>query len=126
MQLREDCLAMIWWYENLRMNRSTFVMLCTELGPYLRKHVIRMRFPIPIDEQVAVTIWRLATSIEYRTVSALFGLGISTVCTVLNKTCYTISRYLIPKYVGLPQGQKLREIISEFETLGISTSGWCY
>ena len=88
-----------WWCENLRMNRNTFVMLCTELGPYLRKHVTRMRFPVPVYEQVAVTIWRLATNIEYSTVSALFGLGISTVRTIVNRTCYTISRYLIPKYM---------------------------
>ena len=30
--------------------------------------------PIPVDKQIAVTIWRLATNIEYRTISALFGL----------------------------------------------------
>ena len=100
------------------MNRDTFVLLCTELGFYLRKLVTRLRYPVPVNEQVTVTIWRLATNIEYRTVSALFGLGISTVCTIVNCTCYTISRYLIPKYVGLPWGQKLREIISELETFG--------
>ena len=99
------------------MNRNTFVLLCTELGPYLRERVTKLRCPVPVDEQVAVTIWRLVTNIEYRTVSALFGLKISTVCIIVNCTCYTTSRYLIPKYVGLPRLQKLREIISEFETL---------
>ena len=93
-------------------------MLCTELGPYVRKHVTRMKFPVAVDKQAAVTIWRLATNIEYRTVSALFGLGISTVCTIVNRACYTISRYLIPKYVGLPQGHKLKEISMSLKLFG--------
>ena len=29
-----------WWTENLRMSRSTFVMLCSEVQPYLIKNVM--------------------------------------------------------------------------------------
>ena len=29
-----------WWIENLRMSRSTFVMLCSEVQPYLIKNVM--------------------------------------------------------------------------------------
>ena len=106
-----------WWYENLRMSRRTFVQLCTELGPHPRKQVTQMMLPVSVDEQVAVTMWRLATNIEYRTISALFGLGISTVCTIVNKTCSIISICLLPKYVHIPQEQKLREVIDDFENL---------
>lgn len=88
-----------------------------ELGLHLRKHVPQLRCLVPVDKQIAVTIWRPARNTEYRTVSVLFGLRISTVCTIVNRTCYTISRYVIPKYVGLPREQKLREKISEFETI---------
>ena len=70
--------------------------------------------PIPVDKQIAVTIWRLAMNIEYRTISALFGIGISTVCIIV---CNTITQYLLPKYVKMPCQDRLREIVQEFETL---------
>ena len=91
-----------WWTENLRMSRSTFVMLCSEVQPYLIKHVTRFRMPVDVDEQLAVTIWRLATNIEYRTISALFGLGISTVCEIVHRTCRVFSEHLLPRHVKLP------------------------
>ena len=93
----------VWWYENLRLTRSTFVLLCCKLCPYLKKEVTFFRQPVAVDEQVAVTLWRLATNIEYRTIAGLFGLGISTVCTIVLKTCRVISKHLLPLYVTLPK-----------------------
>ena len=57
-----------WWYEHLRVTRSTFVKLCSMLDPHLRKEVTRLRMPVDIDAQIAVTLWRLASNIEYRTI----------------------------------------------------------
>ena len=55
-----------------------------------KKTATRFRLPIPVDEQLAVTIWRLATNVEYRTIAALFGIGISTVCEIIHKTCRVV------------------------------------
>ena len=106
-----------WWYMNLRMKRLTFVALCSELRPYLRKRISRFRLPVPVDQQIAVTLWRLATNVEYRTIAALFGLGISTVCSIVLKTCSIIAEHLLPRYVCMPSEDKLREIVGEFENL---------
>ena len=76
----------------------------------------QLRSPIAVEERVAVTIWKLATNVEYRTLSALFGLGRSTVCTVVVETCHAIATHLLPQYVKIPQGNKLREIVDGFET----------
>ena len=70
--------------------------------------------PIPVDKQIVVTIWRLTTNIEYTTISALFGIGISTVCTIVCNTTHAITQHLLPKYVKM---HGLREIVQEFETL---------
>ena len=99
------------------MSRSTFVMLCAEVRPYLIRQVTRFRMPVDVDEQLAVTIWRLATNIEYRTISALFGLGISTVCEIVHKTCWVISEHLLPRHVKIPTEDRLKEIVREFEVL---------
>ena len=106
-----------WWHDNLRMDRSTFTTLCSELLPHIRRKLSRFRVPVTVDEQLAVTLWRLATNIEYRTIAALFGLGISTVCTIVNRTCHVIATHLYPRYVRLPNEDELKEIIREFENL---------
>ena len=54
---------------------------------------------------------------EYRTIAALFGLGVSTVCTIVLKTCDVIAKHLLPHYICMPNEQKLQEIVDEFENL---------
>ena len=60
---------------------------------------------------MAVTIWKLATTIEYRTLSVLFGLGRSTVGQIVIETCAAITNHLLPRFV------KMKEIIDGFENL---------
>jgi len=56
-------------------NDKTYIKLTSDLQPYLTKSATRLRMLIPVDIQLAVTIWRLATNVEYRTISALFKDG---------------------------------------------------
>ena len=70
---------------------------------------------MPVEERVAVTIWRLAKNVEYRTLVALFGLGRSTVGKIVVETCQAISRHLFSQYVKVPQQSKLRAIVDMFE-----------
>ena len=72
--------------------------------------------PVSVEERVAITVWKLATNVEYRTLSALFGLGRSTVCTIVIETSHTIASRLLPQYVQIPQGERLKEIVEGFET----------
>lgn len=99
------------------MKRETFAHLCSELHQHLSKKVTRFRIPVPCDKQVAIALWRLATNVEYRTIAALFDLGIFTVCTIVKRTCSAITTHLLPRYVCMPTGQNLRTVINEFETL---------
>ena len=104
-----------WWRQNLRMSRDTFEILCTELKPYLERQVTSFREPISVEIRVAVTLWRLATNVEYRTIAGLFGLGRSTVGEIVLDTCEVITRMLTHKYVRIPQGNSLQEVIDGFE-----------
>jgi len=47
------------------------------------------------ERRVAITFWKLSTSIEYRTISELFGLGHSTVCSVVLDTCKLLNTCFI-------------------------------
>lgn len=104
-----------WWRENIRMTHETFDILCDELRPHLEREHTRFRRPVSVEARVAVTIWRVATNVEYRTIAALFGLGRSTVGEIVLDTCEVIAQKLMPKYVRIPCTQGLREIVDGFE-----------
>ena len=68
-----------------------------------------------VEERVAVTVWKLATNIEYRTLAGLFGLGRSTVGKIVVETCHAIATHLFSIYVFIPSGEKLKEVVDGFE-----------
>lgn len=105
-----------WWLDNLRMSRKTFELLCAELNPYLQRKNTNLRSAVSVEARVAVTIWRLATNSEYRTIAELFGLGRSTVGEIVLDTCEVIVNHLFHRYVYMPQGERLRQVIEDFET----------
>lgn len=85
------------------MTRETFQLVCSELRPYIERQNTRFRQPISVEARVAVTVWKLATNVEYRTIAALFGIGHSTVGEIVLDTCDAIVFFLLPKYVRVPQ-----------------------
>ena len=105
-----------WWHNNLRMSYETFTMLCNQLKPFIQKQDTRLHSAVTVEERVAITVWKLATNAEYRTLSALFGLGISTICTIVLETCTMITQHLMPRYVTIPTGSRLREVVEGFKT----------
>ena len=74
-----------------------------------------MRSPVTVEERVAVTVWKLATNIEYRTLASLFGLGRSTVGKIVLETCTILSTKLLSRYVHFPEGTRLHEVVDGFE-----------
>ena len=104
-----------WWRENLRMNRATFQILCNELRPHIERKSTKFRRAVPLEARVAITLWRLGTNAEYRTIAELFGVGRSTACEIVLETCEAITLHLLAKYVHFPQGESLRDIIAGFK-----------
>lgn len=105
-----------WWHSNLRMSRSTFNYICSQLSPYIQKQNTQMRDCVPVEQRVALTLWRLATNADYRSISQLFGLGRSTVCEIFHECCSIIAEKLLPCFVRIPTGDDLKEIIEGFES----------
>ena len=69
------------------MSRETFCIVCDQLRPHIKRQSTIFRDPVGVEARVAVTIWRLGSNVEYRTITALFGLGCSTVCEIVIDTC---------------------------------------
>lgn len=54
--------------QNFRMRKPTFMELHEELAPILQWENTRIWRPIPVQEQMAIALWKLATSDSYQPV----------------------------------------------------------
>ena len=63
------------WLENVCVSRATFLYLCSEREPGIAKKRTRFRTPISVKKRVVITLWVLATTVEYRTIAHLFGVA---------------------------------------------------
>lgn len=100
-----------------RMSRATFDMICEELDPAITKKNTILRDAIPVNQRVAVCIWRLSSGEALRMVSKKFGLGISTCHKLILEVCTAIRDILLPKFVQWPSDEKLSSIKNEFEAI---------
>ena len=57
------------WVANFRMKKETFDFLCSKLEPTLAAEEINVRKPLDVQKQVAVALYWLASSVDYRTVA---------------------------------------------------------
>ena len=68
-----------------------------------------------MEKRVAITLWRLGTNQEYRSVAHLFGVGTSSVCNIVHEVRKAIVDCLLDKYIALPRGERAMEVVSGFE-----------
>lgn len=61
----------------------------------IKQQYTTFRKCITVEAGVAITVWRLATNIEFRTLAALFGIERSTACEIF--PCEVIAKILFPK-----------------------------
>ncbi|KAL3535576.1 hypothetical protein ACH5RR_004037 [Cinchona calisaya] len=102
-----------------RMSKATFDMICDELEPFVAKRFTILHLAIPVRQQVAVCIWRLATGEPLREVSMRFGLLISTCHEIVLDVCSAIRDVLLPKFVAWPSEEKMREVKRGFEIISM-------
>lgn len=103
------------WMQNFRMSRETFQYICRRLKPALEKMDTNYRIAVPLQKRVAVALWKLATNAEYRSVSHLFGVGISTACDCLKEFCSSVEEILLPEIIQMPNAEKLKELALYFD-----------
>ena len=103
------------WIDNFRMRKETFYYLCNKLRPTIEREDTPFRQSISTKKRVAITLWCLATPCEYRTISHLFGVARSTVCSIVHETCHAIVTIMLKEYIKFPVGKALRDVAEGFE-----------
>ena len=102
------------WIENLRIrNFSMFVQSATTIH---RETRYKIESAITVEHRVAITLWCLATPVEYSTIAHLFGIARSTVCEIVDETAQSIVSVLLNHYLYFLTGTQLDDIIRGFES----------
>lgn len=101
------------------MNRASFNLLCSHLKAW-KKEDTSYRQAITLEKRVAIALYALGSSAEYRSIANLFGVGKSTVCIIVKEFCMRVWIDLQPSYLNhLPlSSQKVEECVQGFEKLG--------
>ena len=97
------------------MSKGSFEYLCAELSPHIAKRDTNFRKAIAVRHRVAITLYWLADTARYRTIANLFGVGKSTVCTIVKQVCEVLVGILLSRYIYFPQNrQEVQDEIDGF------------
>ncbi|GFV42591.1 protein ALP1-like [Trichonephila clavipes] len=96
--------------ENFRVSRRTFQHICDRLKPQIKRHFI-IRKPISVERRVAVTLFKLGSSWELRTVANLFGIARCTSCIIVREVCTALCNTF---KITFPTQRDLDAIATEF------------
>lgn len=101
------------------MSRQTFKLLCSHLTSF-GKEDTNYRKAIPLEKRVAIALYALGSSAEYRSLANLFGVGKSTVGKILNEFCVLVWSELKKKYLNFfpLTYDKIKDCVIGFNAIG--------
>lgn len=104
---------------SFRVDRSTFDFLVHNLK-ILEREDTTWRSAIPLKKRIAISLYALGSSAEYRTISSLFGVGRTTVGEIVLEFCKELCNKFQQQYLYTypPTQEKLEENVRGFERLG--------
>ena len=77
------------WYTNFRVSKNTFEYLLNMIRNDIYRADTTMRSAIPPKRCLALTLYFLVSTAEYRTIGNLFGVSASFVCVCVSRvSCY--------------------------------------
>ncbi|CAM4635653.1 unnamed protein product [Leuciscus chuanchicus] len=114
------------WRQHFRMSRDTFEFVLQLVELSLRRKLTNWRKPLEPRRRLVIVLWWYATPGEYRTISCLFGVGLSTVCTLVHEVTATMKTKLLKRFISLPKGEALQKALNGFAERGFTDVyvGW--
>ncbi|XP_061584890.1 uncharacterized protein LOC133450329 isoform X1 [Cololabis saira] len=103
------------WKENFRMTRRTFDKLCGLMSRVMKPEDVTVRAPVPLQMRVAIVLYKLASSSEYRVVANQFGVHKSTVKKFVYIFCKGMVSSVIQNFITVPTAEEAVAIARRFE-----------
>ena len=103
------------WYENFRISRDTFQFILNEIEGDIMRRDTTMRRAVSAKRRLAILLYYLSSTAEYRTIANLFGVSISFVCTCVKEVSTAIVQKLQSQFITIPKGNELDEIMRTYK-----------
>jgi hypothetical protein len=103
------------WYVNFRVTRQTFDFVLNTVKDDLIHENTVMREAISAKRRLAITLYFVSSTAEYKTIGNLFGVSRSFVCMCIREVCSVITKGL-SKFIKFPRGQQLWQVIDDYES----------
>ncbi|XP_046856137.1 protein ALP1-like [Xenia sp. Carnegie-2017] len=102
------------WYANFRVTKSTFEFILNRVRQEIDRKITPMRTPVSAKRRLAITLYYLSCTAEYRTVANLFGVSRSLVCQCIKEVSCAIIKHF-PKAITFPKGDDLFQVLQGYE-----------
>ncbi|XP_051907345.1 uncharacterized protein LOC127591319 isoform X6 [Hippocampus zosterae] len=100
--------------QNFHLSRKTFEYICSRVKHAMGRRDTNFRPSIPFEKRVAIAVWKLANGGGYKTISRLFGVGLSTVYLCVRDFCVAVTKLLLPIHIRCPDADQLVELSTLF------------
>ncbi|XP_071951910.1 uncharacterized protein [Antedon mediterranea] len=99
------------------MSKDTFTVLCGILRPSLQREATNFGNGMTVEHVVGMTLWRLSTCCDLRTIGNLFGVHRSTVSRSIKQVCQAVVDLMYDDYIVWPVGDRLTTTVAGFNEL---------
>ena len=89
------------WYENFRVTKGSFAFILSKVTEDISHMDTVMRNAVPPKHRLAITLYFLASTAEYKTIANLFGVSAAFVCICVKEVCQSV-RKRFPTVVNFP------------------------
>ncbi|XP_071579940.1 uncharacterized protein [Temnothorax nylanderi] len=99
------------------MSKASFLELCDQLRDELKPKppFLKPREPISVEKQVAVALYKLASTAEYRVIGNTMGIHKSSVKKCLYRVVKAINKIMLHNYIYMPDQNEAKFISKNFE-----------
>lgn len=98
-------------YENFRVTRDTFQFILNEIEREIMRRNTPMRQAISARRRLAIVLYYLSSTAEYRTIANLFGVSTSFVCSCIKEVSVVIVEKMKTKFISIPKREEVKEIM---------------
>ena len=102
------------WRDNFRLSKETFLFIISMVGDSVARKDTKLRRAVSSQKRIAITLYFIGSTAEYRTIGNLFGVSKSFVCQCIKDVSKAIVTKLKPVFLSIPKGDELIDIMKQY------------
>lgn len=103
------------WRDNFRLSKDTFMYIVSMIGDEVSRKDTKLRKAVSSQKRIAIALYFIGSTAEYRTIANLFGVSTSFVCKCIKDVAKAIVAKLRVVFLSMPKGDELLEIMKVYK-----------